>query len=115
MAGHQIGIESRIGRSARLSGTLAFGSSVKIEGHAEGNLSGEEIVIAEGATVDAKVNAKRLVEGGRLRGEVSATQRIELLPTARVQCQLHTPSLIVHEGALFDGDCKMPQTARDSP
>ena len=100
--------ESRIGRGTRISGTLNFRAPVKIEGEVEGDITGDEIVIAEGAVVTAKLSVTRLTVAGRLSGEATARERIELLASARVQCRLTTPSLVLREGAHFEGDCKMP-------
>jgi len=106
------GFESRIGKGTRISGTLSFRAPVKIEGEAEGDITGDEIVIAEGAVVTAKISATRLTVAGRLSGEATAREKIELLASARVQCRLTTPSLVLREGAQFEGDCKMPQAAK---
>jgi cytoskeletal protein CcmA (bactofilin family) len=109
------GFESRIGKGTKISGTLSFRAPVKIEGEAEGDISGDEILIAEGAVVTAKVSATRLTVAGRLSGEAIVRERIELLPSARVQCALTTPSLVLREGAQFEGDCKMPASAKLAP
>jgi cytoskeletal protein CcmA (bactofilin family) len=101
--------ESCIGKGTKLSGKLAFRGPAKIEGEAEGEITGDEIVIAPGAVVTARVAAVRLTIGGKVTGEVIARERIELLPTARLRCTLSTPSLVLNEGAQFDGDCKMPR------
>jgi cytoskeletal protein CcmA (bactofilin family) len=53
--------------------------------------------------------------GGQVNGEIVARQRIELLPTARLRCTITTPTLVVTEGAQFDGDCKMPRAPTSSP
>ena len=106
------GFESRIGKGTKVSGTLSFRAPVKIEGEAEGDITGDEIVIAEGAVVNAKLSATRLTVAGRLNGEATARERIELLPSARVQCTLTTPSLVLREGAQFQGDCKMAASAK---
>ncbi|MGH7905196.1 MAG: bactofilin family protein [Candidatus Binataceae bacterium] len=100
---------SRIGKGAKVSGTLRFRDPVKIEGEAEGEISGDEIVIAHGATVSARISAVRLLVAGNLNGEVTASERVELTPTARVRCTINTPRLVLNEGAQFDGDCRMPQ------
>ena len=47
---------------------------------------------------------QRLYEFGLLEGE-----RIEVLATAHLRCTISTPSLVLNEGAVFDGDCKMPR------
>jgi|SRR5215475_8321780 len=101
--------ESRIGKGTKASGKLHFHGPVRIEGEAEGEISGDEVMIASGAVVSARVSAGRVTIGGVFSGEVTARERVELLPTARAQCTINTPSLILNEGATFDGDCKMPR------
>jgi cytoskeletal protein CcmA (bactofilin family) len=100
--------ESRIGKGTKASGKLHFRGPVKIEGEAEGEITGEEVMIASGATVSARISATRVTIAGAFTGEVSARERVELMATARVQCTINTPSLVLNEGAQFDGDCKMP-------
>ncbi|HUO05749.1 MAG TPA: polymer-forming cytoskeletal protein [Candidatus Binataceae bacterium] len=101
--------ESRIGKGTKVSGKLNFRGPVKIEGEAEGEISGDEIMIASGAVVSARVSAGKVTVAGAFSGEISAREKVELLPTARVSCTINTPSLVLHEGAQFDGDCKMPR------
>jgi len=104
--------ESRIGKGAKASGKLSFRGSIKIEGEAEGEISGDEIIITSGAVVSARIAAARVSIAGAFSGEVVARERVELLPTARVQCTISTPSLVLAEGATFDGDCKMPHNGK---
>jgi len=101
--------ESCIGKGTKISGKLNFKETARIEGEAEGEITGDEIVIAPGAVVTARIAAVRLTIGGSVSGEVIARERIELLPTARIRCTLITPTLVLNEGAQFDGDCKMPR------
>ncbi len=103
------GCESRIGRGAKVSGKFFFRAPASIEGEADGEITGEEIVIAKGAVVAARVKASRVTVAGTLSGELIASERVELLDTARVQCSISTPRLVLAEGAKFDGDCKMPR------
>jgi cytoskeletal protein CcmA (bactofilin family) len=110
MAANQNGVfVSCIGKGTRVSGKLYFKEPARIEGEAEGEITGDEIVVAPGAVVNARIAAVRLTIGGSVTGEVVARERIELLPTARLRCTLVTPSLVLNEGAQFDGDCKMPR------
>ncbi|MGH7813640.1 MAG: bactofilin family protein [Candidatus Binataceae bacterium] len=101
--------ESRIGKGTKVSGKLNFRGPVKIEGEAEGEITGDEITIANGATVSARISAAKVTIAGAFTGEVTARERVELTATARVNCTISTPSLVLNEGAQFDGDCKMPR------
>lgn len=101
--------ESRIGKGTKASGKLTFRGSVKIEGEVEGEISGDEVMIATGAVVSARISAGRVTIAGAFSGEITARERVELMATARAQCTISTPNLVLNEGAQFDGDCKMPR------
>lgn len=101
--------ESRIGKGTKVSGKLNFKAPAKIEGEAEGEITGEDIVIAQGAIVTARIAATRIIVAGSVSGELIARERIEVLATAHLRCTISTPSLVLNEGAVFDGDCRMPR------
>ncbi|HEY2486607.1 MAG TPA: polymer-forming cytoskeletal protein [Candidatus Binataceae bacterium] len=101
--------DSKVGKGSKISGKLNFRGPVKIEGEAEGEITGEDVVIASGAVVTARISATRVTIAGVFSGEVTARERVELLATARAQCTISTPSLVLNEGATFDGDCRMPR------
>jgi cytoskeletal protein CcmA (bactofilin family) len=101
--------ESRIGKGTKVNGKLAFGARARIDGEVEGEITGEEIILSESAVVNARITADSLTIAGTVNGDLTARQRIELLATARARGTLKTPNLVLHEGAMFDGDCKMPR------
>lgn len=109
MATEQSSTESRIGKGTKISGKLNFGAMVRIEGEVEGEISGSEMMVAEGAVVNAKITASKLIVAGTVNGDLIAHEVVELLASARAQGTLRTPKLILHEGAIFEGDCKMPR------
>jgi cytoskeletal protein CcmA (bactofilin family) len=106
---------SCISTGTRISGKLDFGEMARIEGEAEGEITGDNIEIAPSAVVMARITANRLTVGGQVDGEIVARERIDVLPTARLRCTITTPTLVVTEGAQFDGDCKMPREPASSP
>src|SRR5262249_7236491 len=106
---------SCISKGTRISGTVDFREMVIIAGEAEGEITGDHIEIAPSAVVMARITANRLRIGGQVDGEVVARERIEVLSTARLRCTITTPTLVLAEGAQFDGDCKMPRGLASSP
>jgi cytoskeletal protein CcmA (bactofilin family) len=46
---------------------------------------------------------------GTINGDIIATQRLELGRAAKVNGNIQTPSLIIEQGAVFEGSCKMVQ------
>ena len=100
---------SRISQGTRITGKINFGKVATIDGEAEGEIIGDDIEIASSAVVTARIMANRLQISGQVNGEIVARERIEVFATARLRCTITTPSLMVAEGAQFDGDCKMPR------
>ena len=105
---------SCIGRGTRISGKVDFGEIARINGEAEGEITGDHIEIASSAVVTARITANRLKVSGHVSGEIVARERIDVFPSARLQCRITTPTLVIAEGAQFDGDCNMPRTANSS-
>src|SRR5438309_2248556 len=64
--------ESRIGKGTKVSGKLSFRAPAKIEGEADGEISGDELLIATGAVVAARITASRLTIAGTVSGEIIA-------------------------------------------
>jgi cytoskeletal protein CcmA (bactofilin family) len=100
--------ESCISKGTRISGKINFRSPAKIEGEAEGEITGDDILITQGAAVSARIAAARITVAGSVNGEIVAREKVELLASARAQCTITTPKLVLNEGARFDGDCRMP-------
>ncbi|TMA35432.1 MAG: polymer-forming cytoskeletal protein, partial [Deltaproteobacteria bacterium] len=67
----------------------------------------ETLTIGEGAVVKATIAGATIVIEGRVTGDVTAHHRVELRASSRVQGNITAPSLIVHEGAFFEGQCSM--------
>lgn len=91
-------------RGARFEGTLTFEDVFRIDGALKGTIiSDQELVVGDGATVEGEIRVGRLAVSGTIRGTVYARERIEIHSGARIFAELHTPALIVEEGATIQG------------
>jgi cytoskeletal protein CcmA (bactofilin family) len=64
--------------------------------------------------VTAQIKAAAIIVAGKVSGDITATSRIEIRPSAKVVGNLTAPVLVVHEGATFEGHCSMsPEGSRD--
>lgn len=88
-----------------VTGELVSQSDLSIGGTFEGQISLPEqhLTIASGARVRAKIIARSVTIVGRFDGNVTATQRVRVEPTAIVQGHIQTPSLLLADGARFNG------------
>ena len=101
--------------NASMQGSLAFKDPVnlRINGRFEGTLdTAGSLIIGEGAEVKATIRGELVVVGGTMTGEIVASKRVELVPPARFSGKLTTPSLIVREGAVLDGQVDMARAAK---
>ena len=109
------------GREGAVLGTrLAFRGEVSGEGdfHIAGRFEGEisvtgRVVVSEGAEVDANISALGIVIGGTVRGNLSASTRVEILPTGVLTGSLKTGSFMAADGASVKGEVWVePASAR---
>ena len=85
----------------------------------EGDIAGDpdaQYVTRLGRVADEDVPVIEVLVGtvlvsGVVRGTVRVAQRVQLAPTAKVYADLHTPSLVIEEGATFEGTCTMTREA----
>ena len=74
-------------------------------------------MIGESAVVKGKVGVQTMVIHGVVEGEVHAKARVEIHSTGKFHGNLFTPVLLINEGGIFDGNCKMDRASdkQDEP
>jgi cytoskeletal protein CcmA (bactofilin family) len=97
-----------IGQSLRIisRGTL------QVDGEVEGDVGGAEIIIGEEGRVTGTVAAERVIVRGRISGVIRA-MTVALQPSARVEGDIHHMSLVIEQGAEFDGRCRRSANASE--
>jgi cytoskeletal protein CcmA (bactofilin family) len=107
--------EQYLGKGSRVSGKLNFDGSVEVDGHVEGEISAQEtLILGEGAVVTAQISGNTVVIMGQVTGDISARKRAEISARGKLYGNIVTPSLVVHEGAIFEGHCSMSAPVRSS-
>lgn len=101
-------IESTIGSAMRVAGPCAFQGGLEIAGNVTGDVQAEAgapslLVIAAGARVEGAVQADQVIIGGTVVGPVLARERLELLPTARIEGDVCYQALEMRPGATVIG------------
>ncbi len=91
-------------KGARIEGTLVFDDMFRIDGLFKGAVSSDhELVVGEGGTVEGEIRVGRLSASGIVRGTVHASEKIEIHAGAHIYAELHSPVLVVEEGAVIQG------------
>ncbi|TVQ27136.1 MAG: polymer-forming cytoskeletal family protein [Spirochaetaceae bacterium] len=103
---------TRLGVSTQLSGKLRFKDSLRVSGSFEGEIDSEGFLYVDaGAVVKADIRARSVVLGGTVRGNVHASERVELLPSARMYGNVRAARVRIGEGVVFEGQCEMIRNA----
>ena len=96
------------GPNVTIDGTVSGSESVLIEGTVRGKINlTNDLRIGTKARVEATVHAKNVTIEGKLNGDVSADDRVELIASATVDGNIKAPKIIVAEGARFRGSVDM--------
>ena len=101
-------VQSVIGPQTSFSGTLRSETAVRILGAVDGEIiSSQSVAIEESAQVKAKVTAETITVAGEITGEIQCSGRVEILPSGRVHGEIQAGTLVMQEGAFFEGNLKM--------
>ncbi len=99
-------VNSIIGHGSEVKGEFKFQGVLRIDGVFSGELKSEgKVIIGQTGHVKTDVKAGTIVIGGLIEGNVYATKQVNLLATGKLLGDIITPSLIVEEGVIFEGNC----------
>jgi len=98
-----------VGTSTTVSGDAEFKGMLRIDGHFTGRVRSEKgsLIVSAGGVVEANIEVASAKINGTVRGDIIATGRIELGRSARVYGNIQTPALVIEDGAVFEGNCRM--------
>jgi cytoskeletal protein CcmA (bactofilin family) len=92
----------------RITGDLDGPGMVKVDGRIDGSILGaRQVMIGRDGAVHGNVQAGDVVIGGVVQGTVTAQDRVELQGTSAVDGDIHTRTIVVHEGARLNGAVRM--------
>ncbi len=95
-------------RSSEFEGRLRFTGTLILNGKFRGEISSSGTLLAgETAEVDGEVRVGTAIVNGHVTGNIVAGERVELRVGAHVEGDITTPALVLEEGVVFDGNCRM--------
>ncbi len=114
-------VYSMIGKGIKIKGELIGEEDITIEGFVEGKVKlDKSLKVGEAGIVIADIEAKMVTVSGKVEGNIYATDKIELLPSANVQGNLYSTKIVISEGANFQGKIDMsggskPEFVKEKP
>lgn len=94
---------------AELTGEITFKDMVRVNGHVAGTVYSKTgtLIVDTGARIDARVDVQVAMVSGTVKGDIIARERVELGPTSKIYGNIWTRSLVIKDGAIFEGVCRM--------
>src|SRR5437660_1779225 len=96
-----------LGKGAQFKGIIHFEGTIRIDGRLEGEIHTKgTLMVGEHAVIEGDINAGTIVSSGTINGNVTAAERVHLLPSATLNGDLNAPLLKVEEGVQLHGNCE---------
>jgi cytoskeletal protein CcmA (bactofilin family) len=101
-------LNSILGQGCKVKGDIELKGTIRIDGEFDGSIDcPETIIIGKSGVVKADLTVKNAIIGGKVVGNIQATNKIELQTGSHVQGDIATTRLVIDEGVFFEGNCKM--------
>ena len=106
-----------LGPRSVMEGNLVFEGTLFLNGHVKGAIESRDgtVVIGEDAVIHADVFVRTATVKGEVKGTVRATERLELLPPARVFGDINAPVMQIDAGVIFEGNCTIEPKGKAAP
>jgi len=101
-------INAFLGKNTEFEGKLSFSGTVRIDGRFKGQIMADgTLIVGDDAVIESDVQVSHLVICGEVRGNLVAVEKIEIRPPGKVFGNIQAPLVVMDEGVVFDGCCRM--------
>jgi cytoskeletal protein CcmA (bactofilin family) len=100
-----------------LTGSLKFTGELTFDGKLDGDISSEGVLtLGDNAVIRGNLNVNSIIVRGKVNGNVSAREKIEIKAKAELFGDIRAPRLIIEEGVTFVGKSEVnPNKATPAP
>ncbi|WP_269792779.1 polymer-forming cytoskeletal protein [Stenotrophomonas sp. Iso1] len=104
----ELSVDALIGSQVEIRGDVVFSGGLYVDGRIIGKVVAAEgseamLTLAEHGYIEGEIRAAVVVLSGRMDGDVHATERVELTPSARVNGNVHYQVVEMNAGAQLNG------------
>ncbi|MDY7095436.1 MAG: polymer-forming cytoskeletal protein [Acidobacteriota bacterium] len=101
---------------SNVQGDLHFENTFRIDGKFTGKIvSDGTLVVGEDGRLEGEVEVGQIFVSGRVDGQIKAQRRVQIAPNGQVYADVDTPTLMIEDGALFEGRCTMSARKAHKP
>ena len=104
-----------IAKGTVIEGKFSCTENVRLDGVIKGEVQVDKrFVMGEGSNVQGNIVARDAAIKGRIKGDISVKEALHLLETAVIEGNISARTMIVEEGARYNGSCKIGETGGSS-
>jgi len=108
-------METVIGEGSFLDGVLSSERTIRIDGRIEGKVDSEgDVIVGPTGVIEADINGVNITVGGKVTGNVTAQDRLEMKTGAEVYGDVIYTTIVIEEGVTFEGRCRSHHQARQT-
>ncbi len=97
-----------LSRASSFEGAITGSGDVTVEGELQGSASiSGRLTIAGSGTAKAALHGKTVLVAGKVEGNVTADEKLELQASAKLHGNITAPRILIQEGAIFEGQVVM--------
>lgn len=108
---------ANIGKSVLIKGELSGSEDLYLDGEVEGTieLQRNSLTIGPNGRIRAHIHAKEVVVHGKVDGNITGTDRVELKRTAVLVGDIRTQRITIEDGAYFKGSIDIQRESKTEP
>ncbi|UCE33253.1 MAG: polymer-forming cytoskeletal protein [Deltaproteobacteria bacterium] len=107
-------INAFLGKDTEFEGKFSFTGAVRIDGKFTGEIeSSGTLIVGEAAMITSQIRVADMIISGEVNGDVVAENKIEISVPGKMFGNIQTPKLVIEEGVIFEGKCKMQELGKD--
>jgi cytoskeletal protein CcmA (bactofilin family) len=101
-------LESAVGPSSTMKGTLRSDGGVRVDGVFEGIIEvAGNVVVGRDGRVTGDITARNVTVGGVVHGNIDGTGQLQILATGQVIGDIAVASVMIDEGGMFQGNSRL--------
>ena len=101
-------INAFLGKDTEFEGKFSFTGAVRIDGKLSGEIfSNGILIVGESAVIKSQIHVAEMIISGEVHGDIFAEKKIEITVPGKLFGNIKTPKLVLEEGVIFEGNCKM--------
>ena len=107
-------INAFLGKDTEFEGKFSFTGAVRIDGKFNGEIeSSGTLIVGETATIQSQIHVADMIISGEVHGDVVAENKLEISVPGKLFGNIQTPKLVIEEGVIFEGKCKMQELGKE--